>query len=165
MLSTRASTKLCCPKQAAQLSRVVLPLYHAQSSILGYPAGLRIAAIHQTQHGQSPRSFSTTPPSRLKDFFPPKETELIRTTPPAWPHHGYTYEEMLAVEPAHREPKTIGEKVAWKLIQFCRWGMDVATGLQPEQQVNMKHSTTSTAASKPLTEGQWVLPPHLPLLP
>ena len=63
---------------------------------------------------------------------------------------------MLAIEPAHREPRTFGDWAAWRLIKLCRWGMDVVTGLGPEQQVDMKHSTTSTAASKPLTEGQWV---------
>jgi hypothetical protein len=157
MLSSRASTKLCSPKQAAQLSRVALPLYHTKSSTLGYPAGLRIAAVYQAQHGQSPRSFSTTSATRLRDFFPVKETPFIRRTPPAWPHPGYTEEELLAVVPAHREPKTIGERVAWRLIKICRFWMDFVTGLTPDQQqTDMKHSTTSTKASKPLTEAQWV---------
>jgi hypothetical protein len=159
MLSSRATTKLCSPKQAAQLGRVVLPVYHANSSILGYPAALRISAIYTSQDGPSPRSFSTTTSNHLKDFFPAKETEFIRTTPPAWPHHGYTEAELLAVEPAHREPKTVGDWVAWKLIRLCRWGMDVATGLTPDQQVDMKHSTTATAATNPLTEAQWVRSP------
>lgn len=161
MLSTRASTRLCSPKHAAQLGRAaLLPLYHTQSSILGYPAGLRVAAIHLSQHGhgQSPRSFSTTTANHLRDFFPAKETEFIRQTPPAWPHHGYTEEEMLAVVPAHREPKTFGDWVAWKLIRLCRWGMDFVTGLEPEQQqTDMKNSTTATHASKPLTEAQWLV--------
>jgi hypothetical protein len=156
MLSTRATTKLCSPKQAVQLGRAALPLYHANSSLLGCPAAVRLSVVYTSQHSPSSRPFSTTTPNHLKDFFPAKETEFIRTTPPAWPHHGYTEEEMLAVEPAHREPKTVGEWAAWKLIRLCRWGMDICTGLQPEQQVDMKHSTTSTAASKPLTEGQWV---------
>jgi hypothetical protein len=161
MLSTRANSKLCSSKQAAQLGRAVAPLY--KSSLC--PAGLRIACISQTQHAPSPRAFSTTSASRLKDFFPAKETELIRQTPPAWPHHGYTEHEMNAVEPAHREPKTVGDWVAWKLVRTCRWGMDFVTGLTPDQQVDMKHSTTATAASKPLTEAQWVRRPLTAILP
>jgi hypothetical protein len=117
---------------------------------------VRIACIYPTQHSQ-PRGFSTTSIARLRDFFPAKETELIRQTPPAWPHHGYSEQEMLAVEPAHREPKTFGDWVAWKLVRLCRWGMDLATGLSSEQQVDMKHPTTATKTVKPLTEGQWLV--------
>lgn len=60
------------------------------------------------------------------------------------------------MEPAHREPKTIGDWVAWKLVRLCRWGMDFVTGLSSDQQVDMKHPTTATKTVKPLTEGQWV---------
>lgn len=56
----------------------------------------------------------------MKDFFPAKETEQIRQTPAAWPHPGYTYEEMVAVEPGHRKPKTWGDKFAWMLIRTAR---------------------------------------------
>lgn len=118
MLSTRVNSKLCSPKQAASLCRSMVPFYHTQSSILNYPVGLRIAAVHQTQHG---RSFSTTPVTGLRDVFPAKETEFIRQTPPAWPHHGYTEEEMLTVIPAHRETKTVGDWVAYKLVRLCRY--------------------------------------------
>lgn len=122
MISTRVNTKLCSPKQVAQLTRAVAPIYQTKSSIVGYPAGVRIAcAAYQPQHSSTPRSFSTTSVSRLRDFFPPKETAYIRQTPPAWPHHGYTEAEMLAVVPDHREPKTLGEKCAWKLIRVCRY--------------------------------------------
>lgn len=167
MLSSRAPGKLCSPKQAAQLARTVLPLHHTNYTLLAYPAGLRILASCTPGRSPSPRCFSTTAPNHLKDFFPEKETGFIRTTPPAWPHPGYTEEELLAVVPAHREPKTFGERVAWRLIRLCRWGMDFVTGLGPEQQVSPKHSTTSTTASQPLTEGQWVLfpPPLFQILP
>ncbi|KAB5554657.1 mitochondrial alternative oxidase [Coniochaeta sp. 2T2.1] len=151
MLSTRATTKLCSPGQAVHLGRTL------QTSILSPSTTLRIPATYLSQHHSSARSFSTTLRQNLKDFFPAKETEFIRITPPAWPHHGYTEAEMLAIEPAHREPKTFGDWAAWKVIRLCRWGMDVATGLQPEQQVDMKHSTTATAAMQPLTEGQWLV--------
>lgn len=159
MFSSRATTKLCSPSRPAALfGRAVL--YNPKSSTLAYPAGLRIAAVYDAQQRRSQlsRCFSTTTTYHFREIFPAKETEFIRRTPPAWPHHGYTEEELLSVVPAHREPKTFGDWVAWKLIRICRWGMDFATGLQPEQQVDMKNSTTSTAAAKPLTEGQWVCP-------
>jgi len=122
MISTRVNSKLCSPKQVAQLGRAVAPIYHANSSLLGYPVALRIAcAAHQPQHASTPRSFSTTSVSRLRDFFPPKETVYIRQTPPAWPHEGYTEEQMLSVVPDHRPPRTIGDTIAWRLVRLCRY--------------------------------------------
>lgn len=124
MISTRVNTKLCSPKQVAQLSRVVAPIYHS-TSILSYPVGIRLSnaatAPRQSQHASTPRSFSTTSAARLRDFFPAKETTYIRQTPPAWPHEGYTEEQMLSVVPDHREPRTLGDKIAWKLVRLCRY--------------------------------------------
>jgi hypothetical protein len=116
----------CSPKQAAQLSRVVAPLLsHTHTIGLGYPATLRVAAITHQSRSQpssaSARSFSTTTPNQLRDIFPAKETAYIRQTPPAWPHPGYTEEEMLAVTPAHRSPKTVGDWIAWKLVRMARY--------------------------------------------
>ena len=105
MLSLRSSSRLCSPKQ---LGRVV------QVSVLNVPAGLRLS-------GPQPRHFSTTPTTRLRDFFPEKETAYIRKTPPSWPHHGWTEQEMLSVVPEHREPKTVGDWLAWKLVRIARY--------------------------------------------
>lgn len=105
MLSLRPSSRLCLPKQ---LGRVV------QVSVLSSPAGLRLAS-------QQPRHFSTTPATQLRDFFPEKETAYIRKTPPSWPHQGYTEEEVLSVVPEHREPKTVGDWLAWKLVRIARY--------------------------------------------
>jgi hypothetical protein len=107
MLSLRPSCRLCLPKQ---LGRVV------QVSVLSSPAGLRL-----TSHVQQPRYFSTTPATQLRDFFPEKETAYIRKTPPSWPHHGWTEQEMLSVVPEHREPKTVGDWLAWKLVRIARY--------------------------------------------
>ncbi len=57
----------------------------------------------------------------MKAFFPEKETEHIRQTLPAWPHPGYTHQEMLDVTPGHRVPVTLGDKFAWKFMRFCRY--------------------------------------------
>ena len=102
------------------------------------------------------RHFSSTPPTHLKDFFPAKDTHLIQTTPAAWPHHGYTMDEMLAVVPAHRKPRTVGDWLAWKTVRFARFWMDKATGMDREQQVDKSNPTTAVEAEKPLTEAQWV---------
>lgn len=65
-------------------------------------------------------------------------------------------EEMLSVETAHREPRTFGERVAWKLVRFARFWMDKVTGMEREQRVDKNHPTTAIVAEKPLTEAQWV---------
>ncbi|KAK4121610.1 alternative oxidase [Parathielavia appendiculata] len=158
MISLEASKKVCS-KQAAHLTRAVIPLlYRAHTVGLGYPATIRIAAIAQRcRSSQNTRSFSTTNANQLRDIFPAKETTYIRQTPPAWPHPGYTEEEMLAVTPAHRPPKTVGDWLAWKLVRLARWATDLATGVGRDQQVDMKNPTTAVAARKPLTEAQWLV--------
>jgi len=93
----------------------------------------------------------------MKDFFPATETEKIRQTLPAWPHHGYTYQQMLDVVPGHREPVTFGDKFAWKFMRFCRWGMDLCNGLSKEQHTDKAFPTTAVKAEKPLTEAQWFI--------
>jgi len=102
-------------------------------------------------------SFSTTSAAHLREVFPVKETDYIRRTPPAWPHHGYTQEELLSVVPQHREPKTVGDWIAWKVVRICRWGTDLATGIKDGQQVDKNHPTTAVTAQVPLTEAQWLV--------
>ncbi|KAJ8121927.1 hypothetical protein ONZ43_g1745 [Nemania bipapillata] len=159
MLSTRAQTRLCSPKQAAQISRVLIPLL--STSTQGQHTihvGLisAVSPYHSQPYGNK-RAFSTTPANRMRDFFPAKETENIRETPPAWPHHGYTEQEMLAVVPAHRKPTTWGDYFAWKFMRFCRWGMDFTTGMRSEQKVDKSNPTTAVHSIKPLTESQWMI--------
>ena len=160
MLSTRAQATRCSPKQlAAQLGRAAAAP-RGGPSLLGYPAGLRIAwaAAASSQNGAlSPRSFSTTSVSRLRDFFPSKETEHILKTPTSWPHQGWTEEQMRSVEVGHRAPKTVGDWVAWKMVRVARYFMDLATGIKPGQKVDKKNPTTALAAEQPLSESQWLV--------
>lgn len=145
MISYRAiNTRLCSPNQVLRLGRAAAPLC--------YPAELRLATAGQTQ-----RHFSTTPPAQLRDFFPARETAYIRQTLPAWPHPGYTEEEMHAVVPEHRKPLTVSDWLAWKLVRLCRWGTDLATGIREKQQVDRKNPTTAVSAEQPLTEAQWLV--------
>ncbi|KAF5658332.1 hypothetical protein FHETE_9936 [Fusarium heterosporum] len=106
---------------------------------------------------QQQRLFSSTPVTQLRDFFPVKETPHILTTRPAWPHEGYTYDEMKAVEPAHRPPQTIGDHTAWRIVRFARYCMDKATGMDREQRSDKTKPTTAITAQKPLTEAQWLI--------
>lgn len=122
---------------------------------LRYSAGLRLPCVAAQQHVAS-RGFSTTPHNQLRDFFPNKDTKHIQTTPAAWPHHGYTMEEMKAVVPAHRKPRGFGDWAAWKIVRIARYWMDKVTGMESTQQVDKKNPTTSITAEKPLTEAQWV---------
>lgn len=147
MLSTRASLRLCSG-QTTQVSRAALLQFSVHTPRTPY--------LHQPQAVTSPRHFSSTPASRLKDFFPEKETEHIRTTNPTWPHPGYTEQDMLSVVPGHRKPETWGDWTAWKLTRIARYCMNKATGLRAEQEVDKKHPTTAVVASQPMTESQWV---------
>ncbi|KHN98567.1 Alternative oxidase [Metarhizium album ARSEF 1941] len=142
-------------RQAAKLARP------AKFALATSPPGLRLARLGHVQHREiiaSPRLFSTTPKNGLRDFFPAKDTPHIQTTKAAWPHPGYTLEEMVAVEPAHREPRNVSDWAAWKIVRFARYWMDKATGMARDQQVDKKHPTTSVVAEKPLTEAQWSQP-------
>ena len=148
MLVTRVQPRLCSGRAVSAIGRTVAFSY--------VQPGLKTAGIAYQQRHQPPRLFSTTPSTFLRDFFPSKETQYIRTTPPAWPHQGYSEEELNGVVPAHRPPRTLGDRIAWRVIKFARWAMDKATGLEPEQQVDKNNPTTAIHASKPLTEAQWV---------
>ncbi|KAI5866828.1 alternative oxidase [Durotheca rogersii] len=155
MLPTAAQANVCATRQAAYLSRAATALF--RSSTLGYPTAVRVGLVVSVQHKGASRAFSTTPVATFRDFFPSKETEHIRTTPAAWPHHGYTEQEMLQVVPAHRPVKTWGDWVAWKAIRTCRWGMDFFTGMKKDQKVDKANPTTAVETIQPLTEAQWLL--------
>lgn len=156
MISVRAGKPFCpgWPRQASRLGQAALALHQSHPVGLGCPATLRAAASARLPRSRT-RDFSTTRASQLRDIFPAKETGYIRQTPPAWPHPGYTQEEMESVVPAHRKPETVGDWVAWKLVRMCKWWMDLATGLKPAQK-DANGATDARAVAKPLTEAQWV---------
>ncbi|KID99426.1 Alternative oxidase, partial [Metarhizium majus ARSEF 297] len=154
MISTTIQTRTHVSRQAVKLAR------SANLALAGSPLGLRLACVGPAQHHHiiaSPRLFSTTPKNHLRDIFPAKDTPHIQTTKAAWPHPGYTLEEMMAVEPAHREPRNFSDWAAWKIVRFARFWMDKATGMGRDQQVDKKNPTTSVVAEKPLTEAQWLV--------
>lgn len=149
MISTTVYARSHATRQASQLVKT-LALSHGLYGRLG------CAACKSSRH------FSTTPAAQLKDFFPAKDTPQIQVTKPAWPHHGYTLDQMVSVVPAHRPPRGFGDWAAWKVVRIARFWMDLATGMGRDQQVDKKHPTTSVVADKPLTEAQWVsVPPFM----
>lgn len=154
MISTTVCTRATASRQAVQLAKT-LSLSH---TLYGPATASRLTC----GACQAPRHFSTTPANQLKDFFPAQDTPQIKTTKPAWPHQGYTMEEMKSVVPAHRAPRGFADWAAWKTVRFARYWMDKATGMDREQQVDKKNPTTAVAAEKPLTEAQWVS--HLSLV-
>jgi ubiquinol oxidase len=82
-------------------------------------------------NAQSPlsrRHFSSTSPTRLEYFEPPKNAPSIKLTPPAWHHPIYNEEDMRAIKIAHRESKTWSDWVALGLCRMFRKGMDLSTG-------------------------------------
>jgi len=103
--------------------------------------------------------FSTTPNNpKIQEFFPQKETEKVRKTPPAWPHPIYTYDQMESVVVAHREAKTMSDKVALQAVKLLRWGLDFATGYKHEKATSL-HATDPEAARKKyaMTEEKYMI--------
>ncbi|TKX21760.1 alternative oxidase [Elsinoe australis] len=101
----------------------------------GGPQGIIHAqpALLLVQQTWSPaRQFSSSSSTRLREFFPQKESEKIKTTKPAWPHPVYSYEQMEGIKVAHREAKTWSDWTALGAVRLLRWGMDFASGYRHE---------------------------------
>ncbi|KAL1894939.1 inducible alternative oxidase 2 [Sporothrix stenoceras] len=142
-----------------QIARAAIPTFCSSSQTSFHklsPTSSSTFSINSRRPGSAAAPFSTTTAARMRDVFPARETEHIRQTPAAWPHHGYTEAEMLAVVPGHRAPETIGDRIAWRLMRICRWGMDTATGMSRDQKSDKKNPTTAIASEQPLTEAQWM---------
>lgn len=153
MITASVPSKFAASAPAVRFAKTATLCY--APAYINHANVLRLVCAASHPHA-APRYFSTTSRTQLRDFFPRKETTHIQTTPPAWPHHGYTMEEMKAVVPAHRKPDGLVDWAAWKVVRMARFWMDVATGMQRSQQVDKKNPTTAIAAEKPLSEAQWV---------
>ncbi|KAM0245034.1 hypothetical protein ACHAP5_005706 [Fusarium lateritium] len=153
MLSTQLHHSQASRHAAKTVALGLVRVTSYSSSLARTPAVLRVGCAASQQQ----RLFSSTPTNQLRDFFTVKETPHIQTTRPAWPHEGYTYDEMMAVEPAHRPPQTVGDHTAWRIVRFARYCMDKATGMDRDQKSDRKKPTTAIAAQKPLTEAQWLI--------
>lgn len=72
MYVARVSTRIPLTKQTAARFSKAVASYGLQSNT----AGLRLSHRH----------FSSTPATRLRDYFPEPEHNQITKTDPAWPH-------------------------------------------------------------------------------
>ena len=83
-------------------------------------------------HAHQPKRNFVTTTSRLhaeREYFaPPKDSEKIRITRPAWHHPIYTEDQMNAISVAHRQTDRWSDKVAMVMVRLLRFGMDTATG-------------------------------------
>lgn len=107
----------------------------------------------------SPRHFSTSPNNpKIQEFFVQKETDKVRKTPPAWPHPIYTYDQMQSVVVAHREAKTMSDKVALQAVKVLRWGLDFATGYKHEKAMSLNAKDPEAARKKyGMTEERYMI--------
>ena len=85
MLSTRTATS-CGAFASKRTSAQILKAFSGLSSSTNVGTRPAYIVVNQLQLRNSHRDFSTTPTPRIKEFFPPPETENVRETRPAWPH-------------------------------------------------------------------------------
>lgn len=50
-----------------------------------------------------------------------RDGNAFATLPLTWPHDGWKENVLLNVVPSHREPRTFGDWVAWKIVRTCRY--------------------------------------------
>ncbi|CAG8950349.1 hypothetical protein HYFRA_00006842 [Hymenoscyphus fraxineus] len=160
MYVARVSTRVQFSKQtASHLSKVVAANFSQSCSGSLHRVGLGASPVLHTS--QSHREFSTTPRAALRDFFPQKETELIRKTKPAWEHPDFSYEDMKTkVFYAHREPADFSDRVALWMVRLLRWGTDLATGYKHDVEVPKKiGDANAVAETKPygMSERKWLI--------
>jgi ubiquinol oxidase len=112
-----------------------------------------------THHISPPRrTFSTTRPAAIKEFFPEPDAPHIRVTKAAWSHPVYTEDQMKAVTVAHREAKTFSDKVALAMARTLRFGLDLATGYQHDKAVALNAKDPHAAQQKyGMSERKWMI--------
>lgn len=114
-------TRAIIPKQSAAQTFATL---HGSS----IATSLSRPAFVTLRHQWTAKShFTTSRPSRIRDFFPAPDAPNIRTTEAAWPHPVYTQQQMDMVKPAHRATKDLPDRIALLGVKLLRFGLDTAT--------------------------------------
>lgn len=137
---------------------------HSAASILKILNGSQVTArvsgpaslgfLHQSSN----RSFSTSKPALIKEFFPAPENPNIRLTGPAWQHPVYTRAQMDSIQIAHRETKTWSDYVALTMVRILRWGLDTASGYKHDEAVALGHKDPEAAHKKyAMTERKYLV--------
>ncbi len=110
----------------------------------------------QRQYGAPRRQFSVTPQRHLKsssnllikEFFPVKESEHIKKTPPAWHHPIYSEEQMNLVGPSHRATRNWSDWVALIMVRVLRGGLDLASGYKHDKAIALNKNDPAAATQK-----------------
>ncbi|ORX94429.1 alternative oxidase-like protein [Clohesyomyces aquaticus] len=147
MISTRVATSgsVVSKRASAQLLKSFSGLTSANT------VGLRssFVLVHQYQPiASGRRNFSNSSNVNIKEFFPKRDTEKVRRTEAAWPHPVYTPEQMNSVVVAHRETKTMSDKVALIAVKVLRYGLDLATGYKHDKAVALNKKDPAAATQK-----------------
>jgi len=147
MISTRVgmSGSVVSKRAAAQLLKFSSGLTSANA------VGLRSSFVlvhHYQPIASGRRNFSNSSTTNIKEFFPKRDTEKVRRTEAAWPHPVYTPEQMNSVVVAHREAKTMSDKVALIAVKVLRYGLDLATGYKHDKAVALNKKDPAAATQK-----------------
>ncbi|OXV07436.1 hypothetical protein Egran_04800 [Elaphomyces granulatus] len=109
------------PKAAPHVFRTASTTGLRTSSFLLYNGSLR-------KNMNRTRLFSTTRPTRIKEFFPKVETKQIVEVKTSWCHPVFTEKEMREIKYAHRNTRNWSDWVALGTVRLLRWGTDFVTG-------------------------------------
>ncbi|KAF2876575.1 alternative oxidase-domain-containing protein [Massariosphaeria phaeospora] len=156
MISTRPVARTALTAKGAS-ARLLNSLACSGTSNIGVPPSfLKVCASQRTP--PSRQSSSTPARSSGKDFFPRKETDKVRKTEAAWAHPVYDYKQMNTVVVAHREAKTVSDKVALMAVKVLRWGLDLATGYKHEKAAVLHAKDPKAAIDKyAMTEDKYMV--------
>jgi hypothetical protein len=145
-------------RTAASISRAAQIIADIPSVSVIKPCTSRVL---QQPAGFGHRQFSSTPQTRLKEYFPPPaDAPNIKLTGPAWHHPIYTEEQMKAIQVAHRETRNWADRVALTLVRLLRFGMDTATGYHHAKEVAKRASDPTKSTKKgwfEMTERKWLV--------
>ncbi|GME27389.1 Alternative oxidase [Neofusicoccum parvum] len=133
MYTTRTATACCTTTTGRTAAQALKALngFPQQATLVTLRPGF--ISIQQQPWTSSKRHFSSTPVTRIKEFFPEKETDKVFKTPAAWEHPIYTPEQMQSVQIAHRDAKTWSDKTALLMVRILRWGLDLASGYKHQK--------------------------------
>ncbi len=76
------------------------------------------------------RLSSSTAISQRQEIAPAKPTPGLGSLPLTWPHKGWDDKVVLEVVPSHREPRTLSDQIAWRVIRLCRY-VEACTSCSP----------------------------------
>lgn len=125
MLATRAQARLCSAGHVGHIAKL-LTASPAPIVLAGRPF---LGTAHRFP--QQTRNFAQF--AIVKDRVPKKDLEDVRVTKPVFPGPKYTDRELLEVEVGHREPETLADSLAWRLVRGARRMVDFVTGVTNER--------------------------------